>query len=195
MYSSRTSESGRVARYGLDYASLAASNPRMIYCSITGFGQLGPYADLPGYDFIVQAVGGLMSITGEPDGSPMKVGVALSDILTGLYACNGILAALHQRSRSGRGQHIETALLDVQVAALANQAASFLATGHNPRRHGNAHPSIVPYQTFETADGVIAIAVGNDAQFVALCEVLERPSPRPILAFARMHSACWNEMY
>jgi crotonobetainyl-CoA:carnitine CoA-transferase CaiB-like acyl-CoA transferase len=167
---------GSLARHGLDYASLAARNPRIVYCSITGFGQHGPYSELPGYDFIVQAVGGLMSITGEADGSPMKVGVALSDILTGLYACNGILAALHQRFQSGRGQYIETALLDVQVATLANQAAAFLATGRNPRRHGNAHPSIVPYQTFETSDGVIAIAVGNDAQFTALCEVLERPS-------------------
>lgn len=167
---------GSLARHGLDYAALSARNPRIVYCSITGFGQHGPYADLPGYDFIVQAVGGLMSITGETNGSPMKVGVALSDILTGLYACNGILAALHQRAQTGRGQHIETALLDVQVATLANQAASFLATGCNPRRLGNAHPSIVPYQTFETSDGVIAVAVGNDAQFVALCEVLERPS-------------------
>jgi crotonobetainyl-CoA:carnitine CoA-transferase CaiB-like acyl-CoA transferase len=167
---------GSLARYGLDYASLAARNPRVVYCSITGFGQQGPYSELPGYDFIVQAVGGLMSITGEAGGPPMKVGVALSDILTGLYACNGILAALHQRGQSGRGQYIETALLDVQVATLANQAASFLATGANPRRHGNAHPSIVPYQTFDTSDGVIAIAVGNDAQFAALCEVLERPS-------------------
>ena len=167
---------GSLARYGLDYASLAACNPRVVYCSITGFGQQGPYSELPGYDFIVQAVGGLMSITGEAGGPPMKVGVALSDILTGLYACNGILAALHQRGQSGRGQYVETALLDVQVATLANQAASFLATGYNPHRHGNAHPSIVPYQTFETSDGVIAIAVGNDAQFAALCEVLERPS-------------------
>ena len=167
---------GTLARHGLDYTALAARNPRIVYCSITGFGQHGPYADLPGYDFIVQAVGGLMSITGEANGPPMKVGVALSDILTGLYACNGILAALHQRGQTGRGQHIETALLDVQVATLANQAASFLATGYNPRRFGNAHPSIVPYQTFETSDGVIAVAVGNDTQFTALCEVLERPS-------------------
>jgi crotonobetainyl-CoA:carnitine CoA-transferase CaiB-like acyl-CoA transferase len=167
---------GSLARYGLDYHSLSSRNPRLVYCSITGFGQHGTYSSLPGYDFIIQAVGGLMSITGEANGPPMKVGVALSDILTGLYACNGIVAALHQRHRSGRGQYVETALLDVQVAALANQAASFLATGKNPERHGNAHPSIVPYQTFETLDGVIAIAVGNDAQFVTLCAVLERPS-------------------
>jgi crotonobetainyl-CoA:carnitine CoA-transferase CaiB-like acyl-CoA transferase len=169
-------KTGSLARYGLDYTSLSARNPRLVYCSITGFGHDGPYASLPGYDFIIQAMGGLMSITGETNGPPMKVGVALSDILTGLYACNGIIAALHQRHRSGRGQFVETALLDVQVAALANQAASVLATGRNPVRHGNAHPSIVPYQTFETADGVIAIAVGNDAQFVALCGALERPA-------------------
>jgi crotonobetainyl-CoA:carnitine CoA-transferase CaiB-like acyl-CoA transferase len=167
---------GSLARYGLDYETLAARNPRLIYCSITGFGQHGRYAALPGYDFIVQAIGGLMSVTGEPEGSPMKVGVALADILTGLYACSGILAALHQRSRSGRGQLVELALLDVQVAALANQAASFLAMRLNPERQGNAHPSIVPYQTFETADGVIAVAVGNDAQFASLCAVLESPA-------------------
>jgi crotonobetainyl-CoA:carnitine CoA-transferase CaiB-like acyl-CoA transferase len=167
---------GTLARFGLDYDSLAARNPRLIYCSITGFGQSGPYAGLPGYDFIVQAIGGLMSVTGEPGGQPMKAGVALSDILTGLYACNGILAALHQRMASGRGQYVETSLLDVQVASLANQAASFLATGRNPKRYGNAHPSIVPYQTFETSDGIIAIAVGNDIQFRQLCAVLGCPA-------------------
>jgi glutaryl-CoA transferase len=166
---------GSLARFGLDYETLSTRNPRLVYCSITGFGQDGPYAALPGYDFIIQALGGLMSVTGESDGAPMKVGVALSDILTGLYACSGILAALHQRNASGRGQHVETALLDTQVAALANQAASFLATGRNPQRHGNAHPSIVPYQTFETADGVIAVAVGNDSQFMDLCTALDRP--------------------
>ena len=167
---------GTLARFGLDYDSLAARNPRLIYCSITGFGQRGPYAGLPGYDFIVQAIGGLMSVTGEARGEPMKAGVALSDILTGLYACNGILAALHQRTASGRGQYVETSLLDVQVASLANQAASFLATGQNPKRYGNAHPSIVPYQTFETSDGIIAIAVGNDIQFRQLCVVLGCPA-------------------
>jgi crotonobetainyl-CoA:carnitine CoA-transferase CaiB-like acyl-CoA transferase len=167
---------GSLARFGLGYETLAARNPRLVYCSITGFGQNGPYATLPGYDFIIQAMGGLMSVTGEPGDAPMKVGVALADILTGLYACNGILAALHQRNSSGRGQFVETALLDVQVAALANQAASFLATGRNPQRHGNAHPSIVPYQTFDTADGVIAIAVGNDGQFAELCAALDCPA-------------------
>jgi crotonobetainyl-CoA:carnitine CoA-transferase CaiB-like acyl-CoA transferase len=162
---------GGLAAYGLDYASLKAANPRLIYCAITGFGQDGPDAHRPGYDFIIQAMGGMMSLTGEADGQPMKVGVALVDILSGLYACNGILAALHQRERTGTGQYIDISLLDVQVAALANQAANYLA-GQNPRRLGNAHPNIVPYQTFETQDGVIAIAIGNDDQFVRLCAVL-----------------------
>lgn len=165
---------GTLARYGLDAAIVCASNPRLIYCSITGFGADGPYATRPGYDFIVQAMGGLMSLTGEPKGTPLKVGVALVDIMTGLYACNGILAALHQRERTGRGQQVETSLFDVQVAALANQASSYFATGRNPPPSGNAHPSIVPYQSFLTADGIIAIAVGNDRQFQALCDALGR---------------------
>ena len=166
---------GSLTRYGLDYASLAARNPRLIYCSISGFGQEGPYAALPGYDFIAQAMGGMMSLTGEPNGAPVKTGVALADIMTGLYACNGILAALMQRERSGRGQHVTTCLLDVQIATLANQATSYLATQRNPPRMGNAHPSIVPYQSFETADGWIAIGVGNDAQFRRLCRALNVP--------------------
>ncbi len=165
---------GGLARYGLDQATLRARNPRLIYCSISGFGQDGPYASLPGYDFIVQAMGGLMSLTGEPDGQPMKAGVALTDILTGLYACNGILAALHQRESTGLGQWVETSLLDVQIASLANQAAAYLAEGRDPPRHGNAHPSIVPYQAFATSTGTIALAVGNDAQFRQLCVLLER---------------------
>jgi len=166
---------GGLKRYELDYASLAQRNPRLIYCSISGFGQEGPYAALPGYDFIAQAMGGMMSLTGDPQGGPVKTGVALADIMTGLYACNGILAALMQRERSGRGQHVTTCLLDVQIATLANQASSFLATGRNPPRMGNGHPSIVPYQSFRTADGVIAIGVGNDPQFRQLCRVLNVP--------------------
>jgi crotonobetainyl-CoA:carnitine CoA-transferase CaiB-like acyl-CoA transferase len=166
---------GSLTRYGLDYASLAARNPRLIYCSISGFGQEGPYAALPGYDFIAQAMGGMMSLTGEPNGTPVKTGVALADIMTGLYASNGILAALMQRERSGRGQHVTTCLLDVQIATLANQATSYLATRRNPPRMGNAHPSIVPYQSFATADGWIAIGVGNDAQFRRLCRALNVP--------------------
>ena len=163
---------GDLKRYGLDYATLSARNPRLIYCSISGFGQEGPYAALPGYDFIAQAMGGMMSLTGESDGAPVKTGVALADVMTGLYACNGILAALFQRERSNHGQHVTTCLLDVQIATLANQASAYFATRRNPQRMGNAHPSIVPYQSFQTADGLIAIAVGNDSQFRALCQVL-----------------------
>jgi crotonobetainyl-CoA:carnitine CoA-transferase CaiB-like acyl-CoA transferase len=166
---------GALERYGLGYEPLAALNPRLVYCSITGFGQTGPYRDRAGYDFLIQAMGGLMSITGEPEGEPMKVGVAITDILTGMYAATGILAALARRERSGRGQHVDLALLDVQVAMLANQAESFLLTGHPPRRLGNAHPSIVPYRAFATADGHIVIAVGNDGQFARLCEVARMP--------------------
>ncbi|TCO81033.1 crotonobetainyl-CoA:carnitine CoA-transferase CaiB-like acyl-CoA transferase [Plasticicumulans lactativorans] len=166
---------GGLARYGLDYASLSAGHPGLIYCSVTGFGQTGPYRDLPGYDFMVQGLGGLMSITGEPDGvpggGPMKVGVALADVMTGLYATIGVLAALAHRDQTGVGQHIDMALLDVQVAVLANQAMNYLTTGVAPQRLGNAHPNIVPYQTFAAADGHLILAVGNDAQFARFCEV------------------------
>ncbi len=169
---------GGLARYGLDYASLSALNPRLIYCSITGFGQTGPYAQRPGYDFMVQGMGGLMSLTGVPDGEdgagPMKVGVALTDVLTGLHAVSGILAAVAWRERSGEGQHIDLALLDVQVSCLANQAQNYLITGQSPRRLGNAHPSIVPYQSFPTADGEMILAVGNDSQFASFCRVAGR---------------------
>ncbi|SDV46534.1 CaiB/BaiF CoA transferase family protein [Chitinasiproducens palmae] len=170
---------GGLAQYGLDYASLKAANPRLIYCSITGFGQTGPYAARAGYDFLIQGMGGLMSLTGRADGSegegPMKVGVALTDVMTGLYATVAVLAALARRERSGEGQHIDLALLDVQIACLANQAANFLVGGMVPRRMGNAHPSIVPYQDFPTADGYMIIAVGNDGQFGKLCKSLGRP--------------------
>jgi crotonobetainyl-CoA:carnitine CoA-transferase CaiB-like acyl-CoA transferase len=166
---------GGLKRYGLDYPTLAARNPRLVYCSISGFGQEGPYAPLPGYDFIAQAIGGMMSLTGEPEGEPVKTGVALADIMTGLYACNGILAALLQRERSGRGQHVATSLLDVQIATLGSQASSYLATRVNPPRMGNAHPSIVPYQSFATADGFVAIGVGNDSQFRQFCAALNVP--------------------
>jgi crotonobetainyl-CoA:carnitine CoA-transferase CaiB-like acyl-CoA transferase len=161
---------GGLKKYGLDYDSLSRINPRLIYCSITGFGQDGPYADRPGYDALVQAMGGLMSITGEPDevpgGGPQKVGV---DILTGLYATNAILAALLHRAKSDQGQHIDIALLDVQVATLANQAGNYLLSGNVPQRMGSAHPSIVPYQPFACADGHVMLAIGNDGQFTALC--------------------------
>lgn len=168
-----------LVRYGLDYASLKAVNPHLVYCSITGFGQDGPYAARAGYDFLIQGLGGLMSITGRPDGDPgggpMKVGVALTDILTGLYAANAIQAALAWRERSGEGQYIDLALLDVQVACLANQAMNYLTSGRSPQRLGNAHPNIVPYQDFPTDDGYMILTIGNDAQFARFCEVAGHP--------------------
>ncbi len=162
---------GALARMGLGYEDLSRLNPRLVYCSITGFGQTGPYRARAGYDFLVQAMGGLMSITGQPGGEPTKVGVAITDILTGMYAATSVLAALAHRERSGRGQRVDLALLEVQVAALANQAESYLVTGRPPGRMGNAHPSIVPYQAFAVRDGHVAVAVGNDGQFARLCEV------------------------
>ena len=170
---------GGLKKYGLDYESLAKVNPRLIYCSITGFGQTGPYAARPGYDFMVQGLGGLMSLTGFPEGTegagPVKVGVALTDVLTGLHAVAGILAALAWRERSGEGQHIDLSLLDVQVSCLANQALNYLVTGTSPRRLGNSHPSIVPYEAFPTADGDMILAVGNDSQFASFCRASDRP--------------------
>jgi crotonobetainyl-CoA:carnitine CoA-transferase CaiB-like acyl-CoA transferase len=170
---------GGAAGFGLDYDSLSAINPRLVYCSITGFGQTGPLRERPGYDFLVQAMGGLMSVTGQPDGEegagPQKVGVALTDIMTGLYATIGILAALSERERSGRGQHVDLALLDVTAATLANQATNYLVGGLNPTRLGNAHPNIVPYQSFVASDGHLIVAVGNDAQFRRYVEVLDCP--------------------
>jgi crotonobetainyl-CoA:carnitine CoA-transferase CaiB-like acyl-CoA transferase len=166
---------GGLVKYGLDYASLRARNPALVYCSVTGFGQDGPYADRPGYDFIIQGMSGLMSVSGAPDGEPMKTGVAIVDLFTGLYAANAIQAALHARRTTGRGQHVDMALLDVQVAVMANQAANYLVSGRDPRRLGNAHPNIVPYQAFSTADGSLTVAVGNDAQYARFCDVLGAP--------------------
>ena len=163
---------GGLAKYGLDYASLKATHPRLIYCSITGFGQDGPYAGRAGYDYIIHGMSGLMSVTGDPEGQPQKVGVAVTDIFTGLYASNAILAAVHQRHATGTGQHIDLALLDVAVATTANQAMNYLATDVSPKRLGNAHPNIVPYQVFDCADGHVIIAVGNDGQYRKFCEVL-----------------------
>ncbi len=163
---------GSLGRYGLDYPSLASLNPRLVYCSITGFGQDGPYAARPGYDFVAQAMGGLMSLTGEPEGEPLKAGVGITDLMTGLYAANAIQAALLQRERTNSGERIDISLLDCQVAMLANQALAYLVSGRNPRRWGNAHPNIVPYQSFATSDGDIAIAVGNDGQFVRMCKAI-----------------------
>ncbi|UZJ60629.1 CoA transferase [Pseudomonas sp. KU26590] len=170
---------GGLKAYGLDYESLQVENPRLIYCSITGFGQTGPYAKRAGYDFMIQGLGGLMSLTGRPEGEdgagPVKVGVALTDILTGLYSTSAILAALAHRDQGGAGQHIDMALLDVQVACLANQAMNYLTTGVSPRRLGNAHPNIVPYQDFPTADGDFILTVGNDSQFRKFAEVAGQP--------------------
>lgn len=163
---------GGLAKYGLDYQSLAAINPRLIYCSITGFGQTGPYAPRAGYDFMIQGMGGIMSLTGEADGQPQKIGVAFADIFTGVYAANAILAAVIGREGTGRGCHIDMALLDTQVAVLANQAMNYLVSGDIPHRMGNAHPNIAPYQTFAVADGHVIIAVGNDGQFARLCGLL-----------------------
>ena len=166
---------GGLARHGLDYPALSAINPRLIYCSITGFGQDGPYAARAGYDFIIQGMGGIMDLTGEPAGEPQKTGVAFADIFTGLYASTAILAALRGREATGAGCHIDMALLDCQVAVLANQAMNYLVSGDVPHRLGNAHPNIAPYQTFAVADGYLIVAVGNDAQFRRLCGVLGQP--------------------
>jgi crotonobetainyl-CoA:carnitine CoA-transferase CaiB-like acyl-CoA transferase len=166
-------KTGGLAKYGLDYAALAVTNPALVYCSITGFGQDGPYAQRAGYDYLIQAMGGLMSITGQPDGAPggepLKVGVAVADLFTGMYAVTGIIAALRHAERTGEGQHIDVALLDCQVAMLANQAMNYLVAGAPPGRLGNAHPNIAPYQVFATSDGHIVLAVGNDGQFRAFC--------------------------
>ncbi len=170
---------GGLSKYGLDYDNLKAVNPRLIYCSITGFGQNGPYAQRAGYDFMIQGMAGLMSITGQPDGTPgaepMKVGVAFADIFTGLHAVIGIEAALFHRERTGTGQFLDLALLDSQVAVLANQALNYLVGGKVPTRLGNAHPNIVPYQTFETRDGYIIMAVGSDRQYAEYCSIIGAP--------------------
>ena len=171
---------GDMARYGLDAPTMLVSIPRLVYCSITGFGQTGPYRDRAGYDYAIQGIGGLMSVTGErddrPGGGPQKVGVAVADLVTGMYATEAILAALRHRDASGHGPHIDMALLDTQVAMLANLGANYLATGVAPRRAGNAHQNIVPYQVFEVADGHLILAVGNDSQFARFCEVAEQPA-------------------
>ncbi len=175
---------GGLAKYGLDYASISALNPRLIYCSITGFGQTGPYAHRAGYDFIIQGMAGLMSITGAPDGQPQKVGVAVTDIFTGIYAATGILAALHQRGRTGRGQQIDMALMDVATSITANQAMNYLATGTAPGMMGNAHPNLAPYAVFDCADGWIILATGNDAQYRRLCTLLGLPALATAPAYA-----------
>ncbi len=167
---------GGLAKFGLDYAALSKLNPRLIYCSVTGFGQSGPYAGRAGYDFIIQGMSGIMDLTGEPHGEPQKVGVAFADIFTGTYGAVAVLAALAQRAQTGAGQHIDLSLLDTMVGVLANQGLNYLVSGETPRRMGNAHPNIVPYQVFAVADGHVIIAVGNDAQFQRLCACLELPA-------------------
>ena len=187
---------GGLRQYGLDYECLRKQNPALIYCSITGFGQTGPYAERAGYDFLIQGLGGLMSVTGLPDdeegGGPVKTGVALTDILTGLYAGNAILAALLHRQQTGEGQYIDLALLDVQVACLANQALNYLTTGVSPRRMGNAHPNIVPYEAFPTADGYMILAVGNDGQFARFCDEAGQPELATDLRFTTNPSRVEN---
>lgn len=162
---------GDLARYGLAYDDLKAAFPRLVYCSITGFGQTGPYAGRAGYDFLAQGMGGMMSLTGEPDGEPMKVGVGIADVVCGLYASNAILAALRHRDATGEGQYIDVALGDSQVAWLINEGTNYLMSGELPKRRGNAHPNIVPYQTFPSADGYFILAVGNDGQFQRFCKI------------------------
>ena len=166
---------GGLKRYGLDHASLRTENPRLIYCSISGFGQDGPYAQRPGYDFMIQGMGGIMDLTGAPDGEPQKIGVAFADIFTGVYASVAVLAALRRRDETGEGSHIDMALLDTQVGVLANQAMNYLVSGNPPRRMGNAHPNIVPYQVFPVTNGHVIIAVGNNAQFAKLTSILAAP--------------------
>jgi crotonobetainyl-CoA:carnitine CoA-transferase CaiB-like acyl-CoA transferase len=166
---------GGLAKFGLDYASLSKDNPRLIYCSVTGFGQTGPYASRAGYDLMAQGMGGIMDLTGTPDGEPQRAGVPVADIFTGLYSVVGILAALIERGRTGRGCQVDTALVDSQIGVLANQALNYLVSGKAPKRIGNAHPNIVPYQVFPVADGHIIIATGNDSQFAKLCGVLGEP--------------------
>lgn len=175
---------GGLAKYGLDYPGLAALNPRLVYCSVTGFGQDGPYAHRAGYDYIIQGMSGLMSVTGEPGAQPQKVGVAVVDVFTGIYSVVGILAALNQRRQTGRGQQVDMSLFDVATAVMANQAMNYLATGAVPQRLGNAHPNLVPYAVFDCADGWIIIATGNDGQYRRLCEVLGLPGLAEAPAYA-----------
>jgi formyl-CoA transferase len=187
---------GALAKYGLDYPSLSAINPRLVYCSVTGFGQTGPWSHRAGYDFIIQGLGGLMSVTGEaderPGGGPQKVGVAVADLMTGMYATQAVLAALFHRERTGEGQHLDLALLDVQVAMTANMSSNYLHSGVPPKRWGNAHPNLVPYQTFRASDGWIIVAVGNDGQFRRFVELGGRPELADDARFARVQDRIRN---
>lgn len=167
---------GTLKKFGLDFETLHKLNPRLVYCSISGFGQTGPLKDMPGYDFMIQAMGGIMSVTGEPDGEPMKVGVAVADLFAGQNAVIAILAALQARTFTGKGQYIDIALFDSELGWLANVASNFLLSGKNPKRYGNAHANIVPYQSFQASDGWLVVAVGNDKQFEAFCNVVRVPN-------------------
>ena len=175
---------GQMASFGLGYDDLRPINPALVYCSITGFGQTGPYRDRPGYDYVVQAMSGLMSITGPEDGPPYKIGVAISDVIAGLFASTSILAAVRHAEQTGHGQHIDVSLLDTQIAALVNVASNYLVSGQAPIRYGNQHPNIVPYQTFDAADGAFVLACGSDGQFAKLCALLARPDLRDDPRFA-----------
>ncbi len=175
---------GGLRKYGLDYAAIKAINPSIIYCSITGFGQTGPNAALPGYDLMAQGYGGIMSLTGEPDGTPMKVGVGIADVMCGMYAATAVLAALRHRDQTGEGQQIDVALVDSQIAWLINEGTNYLQSGELPKRRGNGHPNIVPYQVFEARDGHVIVAVGNDSQFVRFCRILGVPEMAEDPAFA-----------
>ncbi len=181
---------GTLEKFGLDFATLHELNPKLIYCSITGFGQTGSMRDKPGYDFMIQALGGLMSITGEPEGEPMKTGVAVVDLFAGQNAIIAILAALQARTLTGRGQHLDISLFDSQLGWLANVASNYLISGKLPKRHGNAHPNIVPYQSFQASDGWFAIAVGNDKQFEALCKVIGKLEWASDPRFAKNSASC-----
>ncbi|MFD4815574.1 CaiB/BaiF CoA transferase family protein [Peribacillus butanolivorans] len=186
-------KTGTLEKMGIGYEELKEFNPQLIMASITGFGLTGPYKDLPGYDYIIQAMSGLMSITGETDGSPMKVGVAIADILTGLYTCIGILSALHHRGETGEGQEIDISLMDCQVSSLVNVASNYLFNGITPERMGNQHPNIVPYQTFHASDGELVVAVGNDEQFRRFTYVLERPDLAEQEQFKRNENRLLNK--
>lgn len=183
---------GGLRKYGLDYETLSKKKPDLIYCSITGFGQTGPNAERPGYDLLAQAYGGIMSLTGEPDGEPMKVGVGIADVVCGLYAATGLLAALRHRDRTGEGQHIDIALVDSQIAWLVNAGTNYLVSGEAPARLGNQHPNIVPYQVFEAADGHVVVASGNDRQYRSFCDIIARPDlahdPRFVTNSARLRN-------
>ncbi|MFE0506408.1 CaiB/BaiF CoA transferase family protein [Peribacillus butanolivorans] len=186
-------KTGTLEKMGIGYEELKEFNPQLIMASITGFGLTGPYKDLPGYDYIIQAMSGLMSITGETDGSPMKVGVAIADILTGLYTCIGILSALHHREKTGEGQEIDISLMDCQVSSLVNVSSNYLFNGITPERMGNQHPNIVPYQTFHASDGELVVAVGNDEQFRRFTYVLERPDLAEQEQFKRNENRLLNK--